>query len=177
MHEQVRYSQRQALDRRGEVIALGVLAGRSAEKAPDHVARQMQAQRLAQVEDPGLGHRAGQSDARLGARGPARKPAPGGSPEGEVPARRVSDREDTGQVDSRLQGAEPVDPLGNVLERGGPAPAAAPAQAAVFQVPHRPPATGEIGDERVLEPSVVAVPPEATVDQDGDRQRGAALDG
>jgi hypothetical protein len=73
------------------------------------------------------------------------------------------------EVERRGQPAEAVDPCGHVLERCGPAAAAAPAEPPVFQVPDGPATRGKVGDEPVLEVKVVAGPPVAAVDQDGDR--------
>src|SRR5829696_878548 len=68
VHEELRQPQRKALDRRGEVVALWQLSRRTAEEALGGPARQPEARGLANVHNPGLGDRAGEPNARLGAR-------------------------------------------------------------------------------------------------------------
>jgi hypothetical protein len=80
----------------------------------------------------------------------------------------VADGDHAGEIEGRIEPAEPVDAGGDVLERDRPAAPAAPSQAAVLEVPDGPAARREVGDEPVLEPKVVAGAPEAAVDQDGD---------
>jgi hypothetical protein len=87
----------------------------------------------------------------------------------------VADADHAGEVERFLEPAEPVDPGGDVEEGGRPATAAAPAEAPVFEVPGRPAAAGEIGDELVLEAQVIARAPEAAVDQDRGGEWALAL--
>jgi hypothetical protein len=69
--------------------------------------------------------------------------------------------------------AEPGDARGHVLERGGPATTAAPAEPPVLEVPDGEATPREVGNEPILKPKVVPRPPVAAVDQDGDGPRRA----
>jgi hypothetical protein len=67
---------------------------------------------------------------------------------------------------SGRQAFQPVDSGAHVLEGGRPAAAAAKAQPAVLEVPYRPAAGGQAGDQPVLQAQPVSRPPEATVYED-----------
>ena len=169
MNQELRHAEREAFDRRGQVVTAGQLARRSAEQAQRGSARQPQPSRLAEVEDARLGDRAGRTDGGLRPGRAGGQTSPRGCPQRQVAARGVTDDHHAREVERRLQPAEAVDPGGHVLERGGPATPAAPAEPPVLEVPDGPAARREIRDERVLQAKVVPGPPVAAVDQDGDR--------
>jgi hypothetical protein len=87
----------------------------------------------------------------------------------------MSDAEYAGEIEGLVELAEMIDPFRNVLEGRRPAAPAAQAETAVLEVPDRPAAARQIGDEQVLEPQAIAGPPEPAVDQDDNGPRAAAL--
>jgi hypothetical protein len=87
----------------------------------------------------------------------------------------MSDAEDAGEIEGLVELAEMIDPCRNVLEGRRPAAPAAQAEPAVLEVPDRPAAARQVGDEQVLEPQAIPGPPEPAVDQDNNGPRAAAL--
>jgi hypothetical protein len=166
--QELRQAERQPLDWRGEVVAAGHLAGRPAEQAPRRTARQVEPGGLAEVDHTRLGDRPGGAHGGLGTGCPGGEAAPGGRPQRQMAAGRVADHDDPSEVERSVEPADVVDTGRDVLERGGPATPAAPAEAAVLEVPDGPAAAGQVRDERILKPEVVLRPPVAAVDQDGD---------
>ena len=148
--QELRHAEREPLDRGGEVVAAGQLAGRPAEQARGRAARQAQAGGLAEVDHAGLGDRRGRTHGGLGAGRAGGQAAPRRGPQGEVSAGRMADDDHPREVERSVEAAEMVDAGGDVLERGGPAAAAAPAEPPVLEVPDGPAAPGEVRDERVL---------------------------
>ena len=145
------------------------LAQRPAEQLARGAARQPEPRRLAEVDHAGLGDGGGRTHARLGA-GRAGGQAGGAPPPIAPGARRPSGRSTTTRARSSgtSRPAERSIAGGDVLERRGPAAAAAPAQAPVLEVPDGPAAPREVRHERVLQAEVVPGAPVAAVDQDGD---------
>jgi glutathione S-transferase len=80
----------------------------------------------------------------------------------------VADRDHPSEVERSVEPADMVYAGRDILERRGPATPAAPAEAAVLEVPDGPTAAGQVRDELILKPKVVLGPPVAAVDQDGD---------
>jgi len=168
VHEQLGDAQRQARERRGELVALGHPARRAAHQAAHDARPYALRVRFAQIADGGLADGAGQRDPRLRARRAGGQPRPRPGPQRELAARGVAGGDHPSEVQARRGGRnvrERIDPRSDVLERRGP-PAARPpadAQAAVLEVPHCPAAAEQIEGKRVHQRAVEARPPEAAV--------------
>jgi hypothetical protein len=115
-----------------------------------------------EVEDAGLRDDAGERHARALAR---RRPC------GQLAAGGVADGDDPAAGLDPVDAGERVDGGGDVVERLRVAAAAA--QAAVLEVPRRPAGRGEVVADPVHQRAVVAVAPEAAVDQHGDSRARA----
>jgi hypothetical protein len=161
--EQLWHPEGQELRGRRDGVALRDLVGCPAEKIVHGPRAQLEPSGLPQISDTGLGHHVRYRHPLLG-------PGPRRRPQGEVAARRVTDRHDAGGVEADLE--DGVDPGRDVRECVRPAPGG---QAPVFEVPNGQSGTREILAKPVHEPTVVAGAPEAAVEDDGDaRSRFAA---
>ncbi len=100
-----------------------------------------------------------------------RKSMPGRDPEGEVAARRVAARRDSGRIDG-VNRLEVIDRGGDVFERARPA-AALLAHAPVLDVPRGNSPAREIDRQRGHQRAIPADPPEASVDEHHARPRPA----
>ncbi len=151
------HAEREPLDRAGVVVALRDLGRVTAEEGLGRAGAELVECGAPKVEDAGLGHDAGDRHRRI---------APGRRPRRQVAAGRVADRDDAAQVERRVDVGEGVDRRGHVVERRRVPTAAA--DAAVLDVQRRPATCRQRRRQRSAERQVEALPPEATVDDDGD---------
>jgi len=167
------HSERQALARRGERIALGMLLGRSTHERECGLVRGRGDSGQAEIGDTRLGDDGTRTDTRRSAGGVARERRPRRGPEGKLTACAVTDRANSIEIERGLEIGQQVDPRGDVGERLRPATAVSCAP--VFEVPR-----GEIFPREVLAKSrhqrpVVARFPVAAVDDHDHCMRPAAV--
>ncbi len=111
-------------------------------------------------------------DARLGSRRLRRERSARRRPQRELPAGRVPDRHDAGEIERCRDVGQGVDTCGYVEERRRPAAAAT--DAAVLEVPGGEAVGGQIEAEPLHQRAVVLCAPVPAVHDDGNRMRPGA---
>ena len=162
--DQLGHAERETAGGGGGVVTLGTLLGRPTQQADDGIVAGVIAPRPMEVGNRRLGHHGGEP-AGLGRR-----------PQRQLAARGVPERHHAPGVSGDGCSIERSDRRCDVGERRRPA-AAVGTDPAVLDVPRQPAATGQIDRECVHQAEVVAVPPVAAMDDDGNGRGAGALAG
>ena len=166
-------SERQALTRGGEHIALGMLLGGSTHQRERGLVRRRDDSGQAEIGDPRLGDDGTKRDPWRGAWRLVRERPSGGGPERKLPACAVPDRANSIEIERYFEIGQQIDSRGDVGE--GLRPATAVPYTPVFEVPGSETPPSEVLAEPRHQRAVPASPPVAAVDDHDDCVRPAAV--